>query len=443
MKQYNLIVLGSGESGVGAALLAQQKGFSVLVSDAGKIAEQYKAQLLAAKIDFEENTHSEEIILAAELIVKSPGIPEKAPLIKSLRKKGTPIVSEIEFASRYTQKPIIAITGTNGKTTTTLLTHHLLKTANFKVGLGGNIGHSFAALVMNDDLYDNYVLEISSFQLDDAFDFHPFVSLLLNITPDHLDRYNYKMEEYAVAKYKITQKQTEKDFFIYNHLDNWCNQVETKAIKKPISIHEKNAPTRTEDGKLIVDEKISLLISELPLKGEHNLFNMMCAISVASILNIPTETIKNALDSFVNAPHRLEEIAIINHVRYINDSKATNVDAVSYALNAFSEPLIWIVGGVDKGNDYGLIAEAVQKNVRAIICLGKDNTKLETFFADKIKTIVSTNSMQAAVEAAAKIAQAGEVVLLSPACASFDLFNNYMHRGEMFGEEVRKLAKKH
>jgi UDP-N-acetylmuramoylalanine--D-glutamate ligase len=442
MNTYEVVVLGGGESGIGAALLAKHKNFKVFLSEAGKLADKYRQILLKEGISFEEEKHSEEIIFSAKTIVKSPGIPEKAPVIKTAREKGIEIISEIEFGARFTQKKIVAITGTNGKTTTTLLTHHLLNGGKIRATLAGNVGKSFAAAVIDDEKTDVYVLEVSSFQLDDIQTFRPYVALLLNITPDHLDRYEYSLEKYARAKYRITENQTNSDFFIFNEADPLCNQVETEAQKRGVRADRSFGNVRLENDALSVGKFSPIPVEKLPLRGRHNMLNMIFAIQVADIFDLEQSYLEEKLQTFVNAPHRLQFIAEINGVKYINDSKATNVDAVSYALDAFKEKLVWIAGGVDKGNDYSLIEDLAIKNVRVLICLGKDNKKLAEHFSGKISRIIDTNSMQAAIEAANREAKPGEIVLLSPACASFDLFNNYEHRGAVFAETVENLREK-
>jgi UDP-N-acetylmuramoylalanine--D-glutamate ligase len=442
MEKYSIVVLGGGESGVGAALLAKNKGLNVFLSDGGMLAEKYRRILAENSIPFEENNHSPDIIFAAETLIKSPGIPEKNQLIIEARKKNIEIISEIEFAARYTSKKIVAITGTNGKTTTTLLTHHLLNGEGRRVALAGNIGKSFAAAVLNDAETDLYVLEISSFQLDDIKFFKPHIAILLNITPDHLDRYDYSMEKYAQAKYRIAENQDENDFFIGNAADPYSHTpVKAKKINLD-TVNFAGENVRIDNKKLIVGQLAPIDLENLPLKGRHNMLNMCAALTVANIFRLHEEYLREKLRTFVNAPHRLQLSGTVKGVKYINDSKATNVDAVSYALDAFEEKLVWIAGGTDKGNDYSLIEAAVKKNVRVLICLGADNNKIFNFFSDKVSKIFDTNSMQEALGIACEEARVGEIVLLSPACASFDLFKNYEHRGEMFMREVTLSAEK-
>ncbi|WP_338790894.1 UDP-N-acetylmuramoyl-L-alanine--D-glutamate ligase [Bernardetia sp. MNP-M8] len=446
MKQKNVVILGGGESGIGAARLAAEKGYNVFLSEKNKLSDENRYELQHHKIFYEEGQHTESIVLGADLIIKSPGIPENAPIMEAIRLEHIDVVSEIEFASRFVSGKIIAITGTNGKTTTTLLTYHLLKSAGLSVCLAGNIGKSFAREAIEDN-YEYYVIEVSSFQLDDIDEFRPHVAVLLNITPDHLDRYDYQMENYVNAKFKINENQSNKDFFIYNEEDieslkhirfhrlagrmlpiNISKQKEYLSLQNKIRISATPA------------QMLDIPISDLPLKGAHNFLNIAAAGMVAQIIGLSDKQIMKGLKSFVNAPHRLEKIKTIKGVTFINDSKATNVDAVSYALESFDKPLIWIVGGVDKGNEYELIEESVRKNVRAMVCLGKDNNKLTTFFKGKVSEIRETKSMKKAIETAFSLAESEDIVLLSPACASFDLFKNYEDRGDQFRRYVQELA---
>lgn len=434
-----IVILGGGESGVGAARLAKEKGFDVFLSDKGMLNEKHKNELIIHQIPFEEGSHSEEKILNANEIIKSPGIPQNTPLMLKIREKGIRVSSEIDFASRYTSAKIVAITGTNGKTTTTLLTYHLLKTAGFNVGLAGNIGDSFARMVLEKN-YDYYVLEISSFQLEDIHSFHPHVGVLLNITPDHLDRYHYQMENYAAAKFRLVDYMQESDFFIYNADDAYCQQlVKSERLKASAIAFSKKF--YQEDALHLAHPFLEnlLTLKPLPLRGEHNALNMSAAILAALCVKISPNTIAENLMSFKNAPHRLEEVASINGVLFVNDSKATNVDSVKYALGAFKNPIIWIVGGIDKGNDYQLIMDLVKKHVRAIVCLGKNNQPIQTAFSPIFGELPETQTMMDAVATAFSRAQAGDVVLLSPACASFDLFKNYEDRGNQFREKVLTL----
>ncbi len=439
-----IVVLGGGESGFGAAYLAKKKGLDVFLSDKGVIKEDYKKLLEDAGIDYEENNHDEERILAADWIIKSPGIPKKADIIFKINQKGIRLSSEIEFASEFTEAKIIAITGSNGKTTTTSLIYHILKNDDFKVGLGGNIGKSFAKQVA-DENFDYYVLEVSSFQLDDIQNFRPYISLLLNLSQDHLDQYNYNYEEYALAKFRIAENQEKNNFFIYNKDDemsmNLLEKLEINAKMIPFSTQEKiKEGGFINDGKMIVkmEDEFSMKIEELSLVGNHNIANSLAASIAGKILKISNESIRNSLMTFQAVEHRLEQVAVINEIKFINDSKATNVNATYYALESMKQPTIWIVGGVDKGNDYTEIADLVKKKVKAIVCLGLDNQKIIDFFQDKKELIYSTSSMREAVEISKSIAEKGDAVLLSPCCASFDLFDNYEDRGNQFKSEVLK-----
>ncbi len=444
-----IVILGSGESGTGAAILARKKGFDVFVSDKGSIPENYKAELEQHGIAYEENQHTSELILNADEIIKSPGIPEKNPLIQQLRSKQIAIISEIEFAGRYTNAYKICITGTNGKTTTTSLVYHLLKKAGLNVAVGGNIGVSMARLVANGN-YDYYVLELSSFQLDNMYDFKADIAVLCNITPDHLDRYNYELQNYVDAKFRIIQNQTSDSIFIYCADDELTIQNLSKyqipAKQFPFSFHKKMVP-----GAYISDEQIHVNIhqdqsnqftmytAELALRGRHNAYNSMAAAIIANSLAIRKDVIRESLTDFQNVEHRLENVATIGGVDYINDSKATNVNSAWYALECMVKPAIWIVGGIDKGNDYAQLRELVQEKVRIIVCLGSDNSKIHEAFSKDVDMILNTSSAQEAVHVASKMAKAGEVVLLSPACASFDLFKNYEDRGRQFKTAVKSI----
>ncbi|HPW87475.1 MAG TPA: UDP-N-acetylmuramoyl-L-alanine--D-glutamate ligase [Kaistella chaponensis] len=439
-----IVVLGGGESGFGAAYLAKKKGIDVFLSDKGMIKEDFKKLLTDAEIEFEEGQHSEERILAADWIIKSPGIPKKADIIFKINQKGIRLSSEIEFASQFTDAKIIAITGSNGKTTTTSLIYHILKNDDLKVGLGGNIGKSFAKQVA-DENFDYYVLEVSSFQLDDIQNFRPYISLLLNLSQDHLDQYNYNYEEYALAKFRIAENQEKNNFFIYNKDDemsiNLLEKLEINAKMIPFSTKEKMKEGGfINDGKLIVkmENEFSMKIEELSLVGNHNIANSLAASIAGKILKISNESIRNSLMTFQAVEHRLEQVTEINGVKFINDSKATNVNATYYALESMKQPTIWIVGGVDKGNDYTEIEDLVKKKVKAIVCLGIDNQKIIDFFQDKTELIYSTSSMEEAVKVSKSLAEKGNTVLLSPCCASFDLFNNYEDRGNQFKKEVLK-----
>ena len=439
-----IVVLGGGESGFGAAYLAKKKGLEVLLSDKGLIKDDYKKLLTDAGIEFEEGNHDEERILAANWIIKSPGIPKKAEIISKIQKKGIRLSSEIEFASEFTDAKIIAITGSNGKTTTTSLIYHILKNDDLKVGLGGNIGKSFAKQVA-DENFDYYVLEVSSFQLDDIQNFRPYISLLLNLSQDHLDQYNYNYEEYALAKFRITENQENDNFFIYNKDDemsmNLLEKLEIKAKMIPFSLKEKlkEGGYLTEDKMTIkLDGEFSMKIDELALVGNHNIANSLAASIAGKILKISNESIRNSLTTFQAVEHRLEQVAESNGVKFINDSKATNVNATYYALESMKQPTVWIVGGVDKGNDYTEIEALVKRKVKAIVCLGIDNQKILDFFKDKKELIYSTSSMEEAVKISKSLAKSGDTVLLSPCCASFDLFDNYEDRGTKFKKEVLK-----
>ncbi|MBT0551622.1 UDP-N-acetylmuramoyl-L-alanine--D-glutamate ligase [Riemerella anatipestifer] len=439
-----IVVLGAGESGFGAAYLAKKKGMEVFVSDRGSIKEEYKKQLIENNIEFEEGQHDEERILNADWVVKSPGIPKKADIVFKINQKGIRLSSEIEFASEFTNAKIVAITGSNGKTTTTTLIYHILKDNGMNVGLGGNIGKSFAKQVA-DESFDYYVLEISSFQLDDIQNFRPYISLLLNLSQDHLDQYNYNYEEYALAKFRITENQEYDNFFIYNKDDEMSQKIlqelDLKVKKVPFSIKETLSEGGYMDDENIVvklQDEFTMKIRDLALIGNHNVANSLAASIAGKILNISNESIRNSLMTFQAVDHRLQEIANLNGVKFINDSKATNVNATYYALESMTQPTVWIVGGVDKGNDYTEIEELVKKKVKAIVCLGIDNQKIIDFFRDKKEFIYNTSSMEEAIKISKSIAEAGDAVLLSPCCASFDLFENYEDRGEKFKAEVLK-----
>lgn len=443
MKQ--LVILGAGESGVGTALLGQAKGFQVFVSDKGKIKEKYKEVLIHNKIEWEEEQHTEAKLLAADVVMKSPGIPDKVAIVKMLLNKGVPVISEIEFANQFTNATIVAITGSNGKTTTAMLTHHLLK-QELDVGLAGNIGDSFAKQVLEHN-YNNYVLEVSSFQLDGCFKFKPKIAIITNIVPDHLDRYDYEFENYIASKFRITQNQTKEDVLIYDADDeviaNYINNNAIQATVLPFSITKK-----IENGAYLDKDKIIITIDNnqiimptknIALEGKHNIKNAMAASTVSHLLKIRKQTIRESLENFQGVEHRLENVLKINKVQYINDSKATNVNATYFALDSVSAPTVWIVGGVDKGNDYKELYPFINEKVKAIICLGVDNQKLMENFGNMVDVIVETQFMSEAVKIAYKIAEAGDNVLLSPACASFDLFENYEDRGRQFKEAVRSL----
>ncbi len=439
--------MGAGESGTGTAILGNAKGWNVFVSDSGSIQPKYKQELDEHHIRWEEGKHSETEILSADEIVKSPGIPDKAPIVKAAVAKGIPVISEIEFAGRYSNAKMICISGTNGKTTTTLLTYHILKNAGLNVGLGGNIGHSFARLVAEEQ-FDIYVLEISSFQLDGNREFRPYISVLTNITPDHLDRYDYELSKYAASKFKLAQNQTAEDYFIYCCDDpitmEYMSLKKTQGQGIPISIKTENQPGAFAGNGFIQIQlknknKIDIPMEDLTLSGIHNTYNSMAAAVVASLLDVRKETIRESLSNFQNAEHRLEFVRKVNGIDFINDSKATNVNSAWYALESMDKPVIWIAGGVDKGNNYKELKPLVKEKVKYIVCLGLDNIKIHQAFQNDVDMIVNTLSAKEAVHVAYRLAQAGESVLLSPACASFDLFDDYQDRGRQFKEAVIKL----
>jgi UDP-N-acetylmuramoylalanine--D-glutamate ligase len=441
-----IVILGAGESGAGSAVLAKKHGFDVFVSDKGQIKDKYKEILDKNNIKWEEENHSEAIILSADEIIKSPGIPESAPIMKLIREKGIHVISEIEFAGRYAEGKKICITGSNGKTTVTNLINHILVKAGKKVAMTGNVGNSFAMAVAEGS-FDYYVIELSSFQLDGMYDFKADIAILLNITPDHLDRYDYKLQNYVDSKFRVTQNQTKDDFLIY-----WAGDpiIKTELSKRkpgmtlmPFSDEEKEGMTAFIDNdELIIDypNKTNLMtIHEFALKGRHNTYNSMAAAIAGKILNIRKEVIRESLADFQGVEHRLEPVITVCGISFINDSKATNVNSTWYALECMENQVIWIVGGVDKGNDYSELFPIVKKKVKAIVCLGKDNKKIIEAFKDKIDTIVETSSMEEAVRSSYYLAKKGETVLLSPACASFDLFKNYEDRGRQFKQAVRNL----
>ena len=448
-----LVVLGGQESGVGAARLAQQRGYDVFVSDAGAIKPKYRDELRANNIDLEENGHSADRVLKADEIVKSPGIPESASLVVAARERGIPVISEIELAYRYCKGSIIGITGTNGKTTTTLLTHHILQRAGVNVALGGNVGNSFAALVADSD-HAWYVLELSSFQLDGIKAFKPKVAMLLNFSPDHLDRYHYRMENYVASKFRIAMNQDADDHFIHNADDEviaaWLERSPVRARRWPFSIHR-----TLPQGACLINDRIRITtpdipgatnqtmfdmsIHELALQGKHNVYNSMAAGIAARVLDIRKETVRECLSDFQNVEHRLEHVGNVNGVEFINDSKATNVNSAWYALESMTRPVIWVVGGQDKGNDYAQLHDLVKEKVKAIVCLGIDNKLIREAFGSLVKDFVETNSAEQCVQAAYALAESGDVVLLSPANASFDLFENYEDRGRRFKAAVKGL----
>ncbi|HET8839443.1 MAG TPA: UDP-N-acetylmuramoyl-L-alanine--D-glutamate ligase [Flavobacteriaceae bacterium] len=441
-----LVILGGGESGVGTAILGKKKGFEVFLSDGGKIKENYKEVLVNNEIEWEETAHSEEKILSADLVVKSPGIPENVSIVKKLVDRGVSVISEIEFASRYTKALLIGITGSNGKTTVTSWIYYILKNAGLDVRMAGNIGTSFAKLVAEDD-GAVYVLELSSFQLDGIVDFKPHISVLTNITPDHLDRYDNKFENYIASKFNIVKNQNEEDFFIYDSDDeviiDYLEKHSIKPSKIPFSLKKESgegAYLRDEQIQIkIQNETMKIATADLSLKGGHNAKNAMAASTVAQLLRIRKQTIRESLESFHGVEHRLENVLKINNVQYINDSKATNINATYYALQGISTEIVWIVGGVDKGNKYEDLLPLVNEKVKAIICLGLDNRKILEAFGNCGEFITETQSMEEAVKMAYNLAEHGDTVLLSPACASFDLFSNYEDRGRQFKEAVRNL----
>ena len=447
MVQKKLVVLGGGESGVGAAILGKSKGYDVFLSDRNPIADKYREVLLGENIRFEEGYHTDSTIMEADEVVKSPGIPDNAPIVVALVSKGTPVISEIEFASRYTNARLIAVTGSNGKTTTSLLTYHLLKEAGLNVGLAGNIGESFAWQVAQKD-FDFYVLEISSFQLDNSFDFKPSIAVLLNITPDHLDRYDYNFQNYIDSKFRIVQKQTAEDDFIY-FADS--DVISLELTKRPIPSKKWGISLDEilpqggyfQNHRLVSikdDFNYEQEFSELPIKGPHNAVNALASILVAQCIGLAPDAISAGLLSFKNAPHRLEQVAVLDGVTYVNDSKATNVDSVFYALGSFQQPIVLIAGGVDKGNDYSQIEELVRQKVKALIILTPKFEKLKEYFGEIVPEIYVTQDVQDAVDTARRLSVPGDVVLLSPACASFDLFRNYEDRGDKFRQAVVNLA---
>ena len=446
-----IVILGAGESGTGCAVLAQKQGFDVFVSDAGSIKDKYTQELSAAGIAFESGAHTADLILNADEIIKSPGIPDKAEMVKKAIEKGIPIISEIEFANRYTTAKYIAITGTNGKTTTTMLCYHMLKKAGFNVGLGGNVGKSYARQVAEDH-YDYYVLELSSFQLDNTYHFKPHVAILCNITPDHLDRYNYDLKRYINSKFRICMNQTAEDYFIYCADDPITNEhmkdYKIQAQLRPFSfyseqtsgayVHEKqfnllyNLPKTS-------NQLLTMFINDFALKGIHNSYNSMAAAIAANVLNINKDVIRESLIDFQNVEHRLEYVATVGGVDFINDSKATNVNSTWYALESMDKPVVWIVGGVDKGNDYTALLPLVKEKVKVIVCLGVDNHKIHEAFGKHVDIMLNTSSAEEAVQVAKRFSTKGDVVLLSPACASFDLFANYEDRGWQYKAAVKQL----
>ena len=441
-----IVILGAGESGTGSAILALKQGFSVFVSDKGQIKPKYKEILETAELRFEEGNHNENEILAASEVIKSPGIPENAPIVMKLREKGIPVISEIEFAGRYTKAVKICITGSNGKTTTTNLIWHMLNKAGKKVALTGNVGNSFAMAVAEGG-FDYYVIELSSFQLDGMYDFKADIAVLLNITPDHLDRYGYKLQNYIDSKFRVTQNQTSSDCLIY-----WADDpiIKAELSKKEFAMtllpfsaeSNENMAAFIKNDKLFIDYKHKtnlMTIHDLALKGRHNTYNSMAAAIAGKVLNIRKDVIRESLADFQGVEHRLEPVITVCGINFINDSKATNVNSTWYALECMETDIVWIAGGIDKGNDYTELFQLVKKKVKAVVCLGKDNKKIVDAFREKVPTVVETSSMEEAVRTSYYLAQKGDTVLLSPACASFDLFNNYEDRGRQFKKAVRDL----
>ncbi|GAB3268997.1 UDP-N-acetylmuramoyl-L-alanine--D-glutamate ligase [Larkinella harenae] len=441
-----MVILGGGESGVGAALLAKAKGYSVFLSDKSLLQDSYRHTLREYAIPFEEGQHTEDLILQATEVVKSPGIPEKAAIIQKIRQQNIPVISEIELAARYTNAKLIGITGSNGKTTTTLLTYHLLKAAGLNVGLAGNIGESFARQVLENS-FDYYVLELSSFQLDDMQQVRLDVAILLNITPDHLDRYEYRFQNYVDSKFRILQNMTPDDTFIYYQESTVISEElarrKPSVRQLPVSLTDAPQPgAYLKDGWLVADngqQSLQTGLADLPLKGKHNAINMLAAMLAAQSVGISANVIQESLLTFQNAAHRLEPAGDIQGVHFINDSKATNVDSVYYALESMTTPVVWIAGGLDKGNEYDQLMPLVQEKVKALICLGKDNRKLVDAFAKTVPTLFETQDVTEAVAKSLALASSGDTVLLSPACASFDLFRNYQDRGNQFKEAVKQM----
>ncbi|HYX05345.1 MAG TPA: UDP-N-acetylmuramoyl-L-alanine--D-glutamate ligase [Bacteroidales bacterium] len=441
-----IIVLGAGESGTGSAVLARKQGFDVFVSDMGSIRDKYRMKLNEYGIEFEENGHDRERIFTADEIIKSPGISDSVPMILALKEKGIPVISEIEFAGRYTEAIKICITGSNGKTTTTSLIHHMLRKAGLNAGIAGNVGKSFAMQVA-DENYDYYVLELSSFQLDGMYQFKADIAILLNITPDHLDRYDYDLQKYVESKFRITQNLSEDEYFIFCRDDEITvrelERIVVKARQLSFTMHDSQEPGAfVRNNNLLIEFDnidFSMSLDELSLKGKHNTYNSMAAGIAGNVLKIRKDIIRKSLSDFQGVEHRLEKVLTVHGIEFINDSKATNINSTWYALESMTTPVVWIAGGVDKGNDYNTLLDLVKGKVKALICLGKDNKKLHEAFGDLVDTIVDTEAMQDAVSSAYYLAKDGECVLLSPACASFDLFENYEDRGRQFKLAVKDL----
>ena len=441
-----LVILGAGERGVGTAILGIKKGYDVFVSDFGKIKDHYKEVLVINGVTWEEEQHSEELILTADIVMKSPGISDKSPIVQKIKDKNIPVISEIEFAAKYTDAVLIGITGSNGKTTTTMLTYHLLKKGGLNVGIGGNIGKSFAWQVAEDQ-FDCYVLELSSFQLDGMVDFNPHIAIITNLSPDHLDRYDHSYQKYIASKFRITMNQSKDDYLIYDaddvEIKAWLEKNKVKAQLIPFSLTQE-----LKEGAYIKNDKMEININHeelnfdtecIALEGKHNLKNAMAATSVAKLMKIRKATIRESLSNFQGVEHRLEKVLKIQNVQYINDSKATNVNATFFALDSMNTPTVWIVGGVDKGNDYAELLPLVNEKVKAIVCLGVDNRKIIDAFGNIVDVMVEVSTMNEAVKMAQRIAEKGDSVLLSPACASFDLFENYEDRGRQFKQAVQNL----
>ena len=441
-----LVILGAGESGIGASILGRKQGWEVFVSDSGEVKDTYKATMKEYGIEYEEKQHSFDKILDAGLIVKSPGIPDKAPVMKQVTAKGIPVISEIEFAGRYTNAKKICITGSNGKTTTTMLIYHILQQAGFNVGLAGNVGQSLARQVAEKG-YDYYVIELSSFQLDDMYEFKADIAILLNITPDHLDRYDYKMQNYVDSKFRIIRNQTANDFFIYNSDDKVITEELSKydnpAVKLPFGWQKPMGNgAGVDENQMIINlnqNTFTMSIFDFAIQGKHNAYNSMAAGLASEVLNIKNETLRESLSNFKGVEHRLESFLKVHGIEFINDSKATNINSTWYALECVGRPVVWIVGGVDKGNDYSELMDLVKKKVKAIVCLGVDNRKIVEAFKGEVNDIIETSDMNDAVRTAYYLAKNNEIVLLSPACASFDLFENYEDRGRQFKTAVRSL----
>ena len=445
-KKLKLVILGAGESGVGTAILGKKEGFEVFVSDYGKIKNCYKQVLLHHEINWEEEVHSETLILSADVLMKSPGIPDNAPIVLKLKEKGVAVISEIEFAAKYTTATLIGITGSNGKTTVATMTYQILKDAGKNVALAGNIGKSFAELVATENI-EEYVLELSSFQLDGIKDFVPHIAVLTNLSPDHLDRYESDYDAYIDSKFRIVMNQTKDDYFIYDadddKINEWISKKKIKSQLLPFSVKkelEKGAYIKNNEIIITIDNNpFTMPIAKLGLQGQHNTKNAMAASTVSKLLSIRKETIRRSLENFQGVEHRLENVLKINNVKYINDSKGTNVNATFYALDSMEAPTVWIVGGVDKGNDYSELFPLVNEKVKAIICLGVDNDKIIRAFGNVVDIMVETHSMEDAVKVAYRLSKRGDAVLLSPACASFDLFEDYEDRGRQFKNAVRNL----